>query len=128
MKTDSKLTLQERFVEARAEGRSYSDIALLLGTSKPTLIQWGRDLQKEVANARTLRMDALYEKYTVSKTKRIEAFGNRLELIFAELNKRSLDDVPTTTLFKLALEYGDKLKAEAEPLMLRSDGIPTFDI
>ena len=48
---------KERFIELRAEGRSYADIAAALNVSKPTLIAWGKELQKEVGNARTLRLD-----------------------------------------------------------------------
>jgi len=49
---------KEQFIELRAEGRSYADIAVALHVSKPTLIAWSKELQNEVANARTLRLDA----------------------------------------------------------------------
>jgi transposase-like protein len=110
---------KERFIELRAEGRSYADIAEQLNVSKPTLIAWGKDLQKEVANARTLRLDALFEKYAVAKSKRVEVFGKRLEAILTELDTRTLSDVPTPALLKLALDYGDRLRAEAEPLTIQ---------
>jgi len=109
---------KERFIELRAEGLSYADIAVKLNVSKPTLIAWGKDLQREVANARTLRLDALFEKYAVAKSKRIEVFGKRLEAILAELDTRKLEDVSTSALLKLALAYGDRLKDEAEPLKM----------
>ena len=118
---DSKAELQERFIELRAEGRSYADIATTLNVSKPTLITWGKELQKEVANARTLRMDALFERYAVAKGKRVEAFGKRLEGILAELDTRNLANVPTPVLLKLSLDFADRLKAEAEPLTLKGE-------
>jgi DNA-binding XRE family transcriptional regulator len=118
---------KERFIELRAEGRSYADIAAALNVSKPTLIAWGKELQKEVANARTLRLDALFEKYAVAKGKRVEAFGKRLDGILAELDTRNLANVPTATLLKLALDYGDRLKAEAEPLTMQGEDRP-FDM
>jgi len=121
------MTTKERFVELRAEGKSYADIAAELNVSKPTLITWGKELQKEVANARTLRMDGLFERYAVAKGKRVEAFGKRLEGILAELDTRNLADVPTTALLKLALDYGDRLKAEAEPLTIQGEDRP-FDM
>jgi DNA-binding XRE family transcriptional regulator len=118
---------KERFIELRAEGRSYADIAAALNVSKPTLIAWGKELQKEVANARTLRLDALFEKYAVGKTKRVEVFGKRLEAILTELDTRKLSDVPTPALLKLALDYGDRLKDEAEPLTMQGEDI-AFDM
>jgi len=112
---------KERFIELRAEGRSYADIAAALNVSKPTLIAWGKELQKEVANARTLRLDALFEKYAVAKTKRVEVFGKRLDAILTELDTRPLSDVPTPALLKLALDYGDRLKDEAVPLTMQGE-------
>ena len=109
---------KERFVELRAEGRSYADIAVALKISKPTLIAWGKDLQKEISNARTLRMDELFEKYAVAKSKRVEVFGKRLEAIMTELDKRDLSDCLTPVLLTLALKYGESLRAEYEPLKL----------
>ena len=109
---------KERFIELRAEGRSYADIAVDLKLSKPTLIAWGKELQKDILNARTLRMDELFEKYAVAKAKRVEVFGKRLEAIMTELDKRDLSDCLTPTLLALALKYGESLKAEYEPLKL----------
>ncbi len=123
----NNMETKERFIELRAEGRSYADIATELNVTKPTLIAWGKELQKEVANARTLRLDALFEKYAVAKGKRVEAFGKRLDCILAELDTRNLANVPTATLLKLALDYGDRLKAEAEPLTMQGEDRP-FDM
>ncbi len=114
---------KERFIELRAEGMSYADIAQALHISKPTLIAWSKELQREVANARTLRLDTLFSKYTVAQVKRIEVFGKRLDAILAELDTRNLADVKTETLFKLALEYGDRLKDEAAPLTLEGEPV-----
>jgi len=119
---------KERFVELRAEGRSYADIAVALKISKPTLIAWGKDLQKEISNARTLRMDELFEKYAVAKSKRVEVFGKRLEAIMTELDKRDLSDCLTPVLLTLALNYGESLRAEYEPLKLLGDEMDWLDI
>lgn len=123
MTKESKADLKERFVELRAEGRSYADIAAELGVSKPTLIAWGKGLQKEMANARTLRLDALFERFAVAKTKRIEVFGKRLEAILTELDKRDLADVKTDALLALVLKYGENLRAEHEPLTLKGENV-----
>jgi hypothetical protein len=119
---------KERFVELRAEGRSYADIAAALKISKPTLIAWGKDLQKEISNARTLRMDELFEKYAVAKSKRVEVFGKRLDAILAELDTRDLADVQTPVLLTLALKYGESLRAEYEPLKLLGEEMDWLDI
>ena len=118
---------KENFIALRAEGRSFADIADILKTSKPTLITWSKELSRDIQNARTLRMDELFEKYQVAKAKRVEAFGERLNAILAELDKRNLDEVPTAILLGLALKYGESLKNEYEPLKLQGEGLP-FDM
>jgi hypothetical protein len=118
---------REQFVELRGAGKSYSAIADELNVSKPTLIEWGKDLQREIANAKVLRMDELFETFAVSKAKRIEVFGKRLEAILAELDKRPLTDIPTGVLLKLALDYGDRMKTEAEPLEYIGNDIKAID-
>lgn len=112
---------KERFIELRAEGRSYADIADALKVSKPTLIAWGKELERDIKNARNLRLDELFQKYAVSKEKRIKAFGERLDAILAELDKRNLADVPTSSLLTLALKYGEAMKQEWEPLTMQGE-------
>lgn len=121
---------KERFIELRAEGLSYTVIAAELKVSKPTLIAWGKELQKEISNARTLRMDELFEKYAVAKSKRVEVFGKRLDAILTELDKRDLADMPTASLLAFALKYGDSLKTEYEPLKLQGEDslLANFDM
>lgn len=118
---EGKIEQKERFIELRAAGRSLVSIAAELKVSKPTLIAWSRELTKEIGNARTLRTEELFERFAVTKTKRIEAFGKRLEGILGELDKRKLDDVKTEALLSLALKYGDAMKAEYEPLALKGE-------
>lgn len=108
---------KERFIVLRAEGRSYADIAEILKVSKPTLIEWGRELSGELNIARTLRMTELFAKYAIAKEKRIEVFGDRLNAILEELDKRDLSEVPTHNLMKLALDYGKTLKEEDQELL-----------
>ena len=112
---------KERFIELRAEGRSYADIAAVLKVSKPTLIAWSKELSLEVQNARNLRLDVLFEKYAVAKTKRVEVFGKRLDAILKELDTRDLKEVGTPTLLALALKYGENLREEYVPLKLSLD-------
>ena len=117
-----KTDVKEQFIELRASGLSYADTSKELGVSKPTLITWAKDLQMELHNARAMRMDELFEKYTVAKAKRIEAFGKRLSTILTELDTRDLSAVKTETLLTIALKHGEMLRAEHEPLTFEGEG------
>jgi DNA-binding XRE family transcriptional regulator len=114
-----KVKKTDKFIELRAEGLSYADIAKKLDVSKQTLITWSKEFKLEIKNAKAINFDALFRKYTVAKEKRIEVFGERLENVLAELDKRDLSKVPTEKLFKIAFDLSDRLKDEAEPLQLR---------
>lgn len=113
--------LKEKFVELRAAGQSYQVCAQELGVSKPTLISWARELALELQNARALRLDELFERFAVAKSKRVEAFGSRLEAIFAELDTRDLSEVKTEVLLSLALKYGESLRGEYRPLSFQGE-------
>jgi flagella basal body P-ring formation protein FlgA len=54
----------------------------------------------------------------VAKEKRVQAFGERLEAILTELDRRDLTEVPTPALLTLALKYGEHLREEYQPLEL----------
>lgn len=110
---------KERFIELRASGLSYDAIAEQMNVSKPTLITWSRLLSKELSNARSARMDELFERFAVSKSKRVELFGGIMNGILAELSKRDLKEVSTEGLIKLALRYGAAMRDEHEPLLMQ---------
>jgi len=119
-KDTGKADLKERFIELRAAGLSYADAAEQLNVSKPTLIAWSKELSCQIANARNIRMDALFERFAVAKEKRVAVFGERLEAILVELDKRDLAEVPTPILLTLALKYGEHLRTEYQPLTLKA--------
>jgi len=119
---------RERFVELRARGLSFDKISKELKVSKQTLIDWSRGLQEEIGNLKAIELEALQEKYFLTKEKRIELFGERLKAIKEELDKRDLKDVATDKLIELLLRYHRILKEEFTPLELMKKEEPgVFD-
>jgi transposase len=92
---------KEQFIELRAKGLSFDNIAKELGVSKQTLINWSKELSLEVSNIKAIQLEALQEKYYILKEKRIELFGEKLKAINDELSKRDLSDIPTERLLDL---------------------------
>jgi len=117
-KNISKTELKEQFIELRALGYSFAAIVEKLGVSKPTLIGWSKELALQIGNARNLKIDELSARFTVSKEKRIEVFGRRLEAILEELDRRDLSVLEIDKLLSFALKYGEMLRAESQPLVL----------
>ena len=111
------LDIKEEFIRLRAKGYSYDKVAKQLKKSKVTLVEWGKDLQEEIANHKALELEALYEKYYLLKEHKIKLFGNALEKMKAELEGRDLADIPTDKLFDLMARYHSLLQEEfTEPV------------
>lgn len=106
------LQTKERFIELRAKGWSYDKIAIELGKAKQTLIDWGKELEDEIANLKALELEALYEKYYLLKESRIETFGELVKKLKDEVMSRDLSEVPTGKLLELLLKYENQLKDE----------------
>lgn len=107
-----KFELQDRFIELRAKGYSFDDIADQLGIAKNTALSWACQHAKKISSARAIAIDELLEKFAISKTRRLEVFGAELNRILAELRRRDLTDVPTGELYKLAIRHLETLREE----------------
>lgn len=106
------LETKERFIEMRAKGYSYDKIALELKKAKQTLIDWGKELQEEIANLKALELDSLYERYFLYKENRLQAMGEMLSKIKEEFKRRDLSDVPTDKLMDLLLKYSNQIEED----------------
>ena len=115
---------KERFIELRAKGWSFDKIAKELGKAKQTLIDWSKDLQDEIANRKSLELEALYENYYLLKEAKIKKYGAILSKITDELESRSFNNVPTGRLLELYLLYFERLSQEVvEPTFKSSQEI-----
>ena len=103
---------KEEFIEMRAKGYSFDKIAKKLGKSKNTLIVWSKELQGEIANCKSMELEALYEKYYLHKEGRLQIFGTLLVKIKEELEQRNFLDIPTDKLLDLFLKYNNQVKDE----------------
>ncbi len=103
---------QENFIELRAKNWSFDRIGKELKVSKPTLIAWSREFQLEISNLRALELDSLQEKFALTKMKRLELFGEKLNSLKEELDQRNLTDLSTEKLLEFILKYGSTLKSE----------------
>lgn len=110
---------KEQFIEMRAKEVPYEHISKELGVSKPTLIKWGKELEFEVSNRKSLELELLHEKYYVSKKKRIEFFGEQMNQLNAELKKRDLSEIPTEKIIELRMKTISLLKQEETTLSLK---------
>ena len=95
---------KEKFIELRAQGLSFEKISHELGISKPTLIKWNQELEKEIGNLEFLQIQAVIEKFKISKREKIKLFSEKLEQVYAEIAARDLSDVTLKDLIVLKTE------------------------
>ncbi|MBM7094787.1 hypothetical protein JSY36_03370 [Bacillus sp. H-16] len=111
---------KKRFIELRAAGYSFDNIAKQLKVAKSTLIDWSKKFEYEVANLKAIELETLQEQYYIAKKARIEIIGEQTKKLKEELMQRDLVDVPTEKLYDLFLKYMQWLKhEEVEPVFQR---------
>lgn len=101
---------KRRFIELRAKGYSFDKIAKELGKAKQTLLDWSRDLDQEIAQAKALELDSLYESYGLYKEARLKTLGEILSKLKKEVDNRDLTELPTDRLLDLLLKYEGVVK------------------
>jgi len=121
---------KERFVELRAQSKSFAAIAEEIGVSKTTLIAWSREQHEQIRNLRAINDEALREKYRLTKRHELETLSRQLEAVEKELDRRVLADVPTDKLYGVLFKLMGEAREERKPLTLQHthDSIDFEDI
>jgi hypothetical protein len=118
------LETKQRFIELRAKGYSFDKIAKELGKAKQTLLDWSKDLDLEIAQAKALELETLYESYSLYKEARLKTLGEILCKLKKEVEQRDLSDLPTDKLLDLFLKYEGVVKETlVEPVFKSSTEI-----
>ena len=69
-------------------------------------------MKAEIAQARSIELEALKEEFFLLKEGRIQLLGEQLKAIQNEISKRDLSKVKTDKLMELQLRYFGELKGE----------------
>lgn len=101
-----------QFIELRAQGKSYKQICSSLNIAKSTAVDWGRELEHEIARLKAVELEALYDMYSMQKEARIKALGQMLQRMEAEIAHRDLTKVNTGRLLELYLAYHQQAALE----------------
>jgi len=108
----------EKFIELRTQGLSYDKISDITGISKPTLLKWNREYNRELGQAQFFELQALLQQYGIMRKSRVESVSALLQAVMEELKKRAntenLSRLPTDKLFSLYLTLEERLKEETE--------------
>jgi len=106
----------QQFIELRARGAIYARIMTELNVSTPTLIAWSRKFQFQIQNLKAIELEALRERWLASTTDRVNALGEQLRKIEAELAKRDPATFGTPQLFALARSLRRQIEQATGPM------------
>jgi hypothetical protein len=112
-----------RFIELRAEGKSYRTIGEILKISTGLAAKWAADHDAEIQHLAFARREALREQYLASFESKLADLSSELVRIDAELKERDLQDVSTEFLLrrKTCLQSrAEKFAADPEPTPFRT--------
>jgi len=113
MKTPDQV---KEFIQLRAEGFSFGQIARRLWISRSTLLRWSRKYESEIAGLKAGKLEALREQYCLSVEKKVKMWGRIVEQVRPELVYRSLRNVDSEKLLDMLIKAQGKLeKAFVEP-------------
>jgi hypothetical protein len=106
----------QRFIERRAQGWTYARLMTELNVSKPTLIAWSRKHQFQIQNLKAIELEALREKWLTSTAERVNALGEQLRQVEAELAKRDVSGLTTPQLHTLARTLRRQIEQATGPM------------
>ena len=115
----------QRFIERRAQGWTYARLMTELNVSKTTLIAWSRKHQFQIQNLKAIELEALREKWLASTAERVNALGEQLRQVEAELAKRDVSGLTTSQLHTLARNLRRQIEHATGPMRFTT---PVSDI
>ena len=112
----------ERFIELRARGLSLDKIAQETGTSKPVLLKWSKEYQRELDEAQYFELQDILSQYGIMRRGRVEVISETLQKALTELRSRAqagnFGDLPTDKLLKVVLMLEARLERETGSVRL----------
>ena len=122
------MEVKDQFIELRAKGHTFADIADQLNVSKPTLIEWSKELKTEIENSKALEMESLQEKYFASWKQRLEFTGDQFARLKEELESRDFSDMSTKELLEVSLKFQGQLQTLEKKQKITVESDPLVDM
>jgi predicted XRE-type DNA-binding protein len=105
---------KEKFIELRASGLSFDKIGSMLNISKPVLISWSVEFQKEIKNLEYFRYQAILEQYKLIQEKRIEFLSIQLNKVNDAISKKNFEDASLKELISIRKDLNIELLFETK--------------
>jgi hypothetical protein len=95
--------LKTKFLELRARGISYGQIAEAIRVSKPTLIQWGKAMAEEIADLQAAERELVREKLLGNFEQWLGRQVHHFNRLDEEFGRRQFTYTPTESVFRMMM-------------------------
>jgi len=102
----------EKFIQLRAENKSYDKISKLLKVSKPTLIGWGKKQKANIDKLKSIRLEQILEKYKLTQEDRITRLAKELKLAWDSFEKKDYDSLSKREIILIIMRLEQSLRKE----------------
>ena len=119
---------KDKFIELRAKGLSYDKISTQLKVAKSTLIALSKEFELEIKNLRNIEIEALNEKFMLSKEKKLEIIKEIFEKMVENLKSRNFDEIPIDKLINIMFSMMNKLEKPDNIDFITKEELLDFDV
>lgn len=102
-----------QFVELRAAGQSYRNIAAALNISKDTAMRWNRELAEEIKQFQRDQLAELVNAYEMDKAARVKRLGETIKKMDEAAAKIDFRQIDSVKLLQLRLTYMNAFQSES---------------
>lgn len=113
----------QKFIELRATGLSLAKISKEIDVSKPTLIKWSKEFQKEIHNLTSIHLEDFKSHLAADRHSRIQRLLELSSRIDEELRSKSLSDLSVDKLFELSSRVNKAVDNLAQASLLFDKGL-----
>ena len=102
---------QQKFIELRAEGHSFDEIAKRVQISKPTLIKWSKELKEQIEEVSKVIAEQFVIEQKVKRTIRAQKLSEELDKAYEALKHTDYKKMTKKDLIGVIEKIENKLSA-----------------
>ncbi len=109
------IEIKAKFIDLRAQGKSFRACAEALNVNKDTCRRWEAEFKNEISERKAEEFERLYEQYNLTRKARITQLGEAVKTIDGALADKGLQEANPERLLEIKLKYLLALKDEYLP-------------
>ncbi len=105
---------QQKFIELRAEGLSFDEIAKKVNISKPTLIKWSKDLKDKIDEVTQIIEEQFLAEQRIKNIARAQKISEELDRAYNALSNTDYENMKKKDLINIIKVLEEKLNLKMQ--------------